>query len=541
MVVCFVSSPLLSIVPATLKISRVLPTAVDVTIEASLARSAVDCLDCGMRSRRLHSHYPRVLHDLPWQGRLATIRITVRRFRCLNLLCARKTFAERLGAVAPISARRTARLGDLQRHVAFALGGEAASRLSERLAIPASPDTLLRMAAKPAMTETPPTPKILGVDDWAWRRGHRYGTILVDLERNAVIDLLPDRQAETLAAWLRRHPGVEVVARDRAGAYADGIRQGAPKAVQVSDRWHLLRNLGDAVRAVVDRHHGALRRAAQQMDEPMPGALAEEAASEPAVRRATAAQRRSQDAHARRHSRYQEAARLRSAGRSISGIADVLGVERKTIRRWLAAGRAPIWSMPPREGILTSHLDYLDRRWAAGCRTVSRLWRELVARGFSGRPGVVYRWAETRDRTKPRVTLKPKGGNRLAGSNRQLAGQLMADPNELPKAEQGFVSHLLDHVPPVAEAITVAKRLNALLRRKTADTLSDILDAAAATPLKDFAASLRRDIPAIQAALDLPWTTSPVEGQINRLKMLKRTMYGRAGFQLLRARVLHMP
>ena len=168
MVVRLVPSPLLSIVPAALKISRVLPTTENVTIETSLGRSAVDCPDCGLPSRRLHSHYPRVLHDLPWQGRPATIQVTARRFRCLNSACARKTFAEQLGSVAPASARRSTRLGELQRHVAFALGGEAASRLTDRLSIPTSPDTLLRMAAKPVVSATPaPTPKVLGVDDWA--------------------------------------------------------------------------------------------------------------------------------------------------------------------------------------------------------------------------------------------------------------------------------------------------------------------------------------------------------------------------------------
>ena len=304
-----------------------------------------------------------MLRDLPWQGRPATIRVAARRFRCLNSACTRQTFAERLGSVAPVSARRTTRLGDLQRHVAFALGGEAAARLAERLAIPTSPDTLLRMAARPIASETPPpTPRVLGVDDWAWRRGHRYGTILVDLKRNEVVDLLPDWQAETLADWLRRHPGIEVIARDRAGAYADGIRQGAPEAIQVSDRWHLLRNLGDPVHVVIDRHHAAIQRAAKQVNEPPSQLAVEEAISVPVPVKVTAAQRRGQAAHARRHDRYEEAARLRAAGVPISSIAVSLGAERKTIRRWLLAGKAPLWSKPPRGSVLEPYENYLDGR-----------------------------------------------------------------------------------------------------------------------------------------------------------------------------------
>jgi transposase len=537
-----VSSALLSFVPRALQVLRVMATPEHVTIEAGPRGSSAECPVCGFSSRRVHSGYHRELRDLPWQGRPVTIRVSARRFRCVNVACARKTFAERLDNVAMVSARRTERLGNLQHHLALALGGEAGARLAARIAVPTSADTLLRMAAATTSCEIPSlTPRVLAVDDWAWRRGHRYGTILVDLERNQVVDLLPDRQAETLAAWLRQHPGIEVVARDRAGAYADGVRQGLPEAVQVADRWHLLRNLGDAVRAVVDRHHGAIRRITKQISEETT-ASAIAAIATPVAATLTAATKRSQAAYARRQARYEEAARLRSAGASIKRIATLLGSERKTIRGWLRAGSAPLWRKPPRSGVLAPFLDFLDRRWIEGCRNAALLWRELVSRGFSGRPGTVRQWAGQRRKAEPNAARNAHDEQAVtssAFSGRQLARLLMVHPEALAETEQKLVSRVLTQMPSLADSIAVAKRLNTLLRRKSDESLDDVLEAAAGTALTGFAAGLRRDLGAVRAALELPWTTSPAESQINRLKMLKRTMYGRADFGLLRARVLH--
>jgi len=464
-----------------------------------------------------------------------TIRVKARRFRCLNAHCTRKTFAERLDDVASC-ARRTKRLSELQRYLALALGGEAGARMAARISMPLSADTLLRMAGATARGEKPwSAPRVLAVDDWAWRRGHRYGSILVDLERNQVVDLLPDRQAETLAAWLREHPGVEVVARDRAGAYADGVRQGAPDAVQVADRWHLLRNLSDAVRAVVDSHRAGIRKVNRQITEELAANLPAEA---PPSQMPTVAERRSREAYARRQARYEEAARLKGVGVSIKRIATVIGAERKTIRRWLRAGAAPLWRKPPRGSILGPYHEYLDSRWNEGCRNAAQLWRELVARGFTGRPGTVRHWAGCRRKGELPGTSAISGTHQPP-STRQVARLLMAGGDGLSKMEQAFTSHLLAQMPNLAECIAVAKRLNNVLRRKSDESLDEVLNHAAGTALRDFVVSLRRDSGAIQAALDLPWTTSPAEGQINRLKMLKRTMYGRAGFDLLRARVLH--
>ena len=520
---------------------QVLPTPERVTIVAAPQAATAACPHCRSVSGRVHSRYDRRLGDLAWQGRPVVLRVHARRFRCLDPSCPQQTFAERLPGVAAAAARRTERLGGLHRCLGLALGGEAGQRLAERLAMPVSADTLLRLARRVGNdNEPPPTPRVLAVDDWAWRKGHRYGTILVDLERNVVVDLLPDRQAETLAEWLRRHPGVEIVARDRAGAYADGVRQGAPDAVQVTDRWHLLRNLGDAVRAVIDRQHAAVRRVARQVGEQRPMPTMAAAASVPDRVKPPAATRRSQTSRARRQVRYEEAARLHAAGTSISRIAAQLGADRKTIRGWLQAGGVPLWRKPPRAGVLAPWIGHLERRWAEGCRNAALLWRELGGLGYAGRYGTVRGWARQRRKADPPTAAGHAGvGAGQLPSGRHLARLLMSDPTTVAEANQAFVSSLLSQLPDLASVVTVAKRLSLLFRRKSKEDLEAVLADAAGTPLSEFAASLRRDLAAVQVSLDLPWTTSPAEGQINRLKTLKRSMYGRAGFELLRARVLN--
>lgn len=231
-----------------------------VTVELLSTASSSTCPLCQTPAARIHSHYSRTLADLPWADLVVSLHLHVRKFFCDNAACPRKVFTERIPTLVAPSARRTVRLAQHQQQLVLALGGNPSARLSADLRCGTSRTTFLRLVRRLPLPE-PTAPEVVGIDDWAWRKGQRYGTIIIDLERHCPIALLEDRDAETLAAWLRQYPTIRIVARDRAGVYAEAATKGAPQASQVADRFHLLRNLADTLLPVVEQHVTAVREA----------------------------------------------------------------------------------------------------------------------------------------------------------------------------------------------------------------------------------------------------------------------------------------
>ena len=367
-----------------------------------------------------------------------------------------------------------------------------------------------------------------------WRRGQRYGTLIVDLERNRPIDVLPDREAQTVRGWLNDHPGIDVVARDRASAYGDGVRSGAPKAVQVTDRWHLLRNLGDTLARVLDRHHSDLRVAAATA-----GAGVQDTQPAPNAVLAPATEPHAPDRHAVRRDRFNEAMALHGQGWSARRIARAVGANRQTVQGWLRLGQLPTWRQQPRGSPIDRHAEHLNRRWSEGCHNAAQLWREIKEQGFRGQLRTVQRWACARRGADPAAFGLGRGAAAWPTPSKQRTAWLVvADPERMNTTEQRFVDALIARSPELALLISLAREFNSMVRRREADRLDGWLDAAKGSALAGFAGGLTRDLAAVRAALSLPWSTGPVEGQISRLKTIKRTMCGRAGFELLRQRIL---
>jgi transposase len=401
------------------------------------------------------------------------LRLRTRRHFCTNELCRQRVFCERLPNVVAAYGRRTVRLNDALTLIGFALGGEAGARTANSLGLIASGDTLLRRIRQFAVREADvvTSPRIVGVDDWARRKGHSYGTLLVDLEGHRPLDLLPDRDAETLAEWLRAHPGVEIVTRDRAPAYAEGIRSGAPQAVQIADRWHLLKNMGETVEQWSDHHQSLIPEVA------MRGSGTEEAAYDPRLFRPVA--------------------------------------------------------------------NYVAWCWRRGERDVQRLWRDITGSGVRVsrkdfnvfidqlQAGLETPLPRLRRRVNPQARrLSPV----------EVAKLLMLRPDHLSPEEYQFLDEWKRDCPEAREAYNLTQAFIRMVSERQPDNFDQWIRRARRSGPEEFisfGAGLLRDESAVRAAMKYEWSNGQVEGQITRLKLLKRQMYGRAKLDLLRARVLH--
>lgn len=511
-----------------------------IIISVSSKLSSSVCPQCGESTDRVHSRYFRKLSDLPWHGYQVTVRWQSRRFFCDQQNCAQRIFTERLPNVAQSYGRRTCRMNTAVRCVGMACGGESGSRLSKRLGIIVSPSTLLREVRRTPLPERK-TPRVLGVDDWAFRKGQKYGTIFCDLEEHRPVDLIPERSAESFQEWLIARPGVDIISRDRGDCYIKGATAGAPNAVQVADRWHLLRNLGDALVRVIDRFPQQILAAAKivaqrnqtETSEPPPPDASREV------------DRVMTESESRRFELYQKVVAHREQGLSQRKIANELGLHRETVGKFLQAKdfrqcvrRKYVSSVDPFE-------DYLRSRWQAGCHNGKQLAREIQQQGFEGAYSAVRRFvAKWRKRGGLESKQNTESIPRRVGrpSSRHVSSLVLRELSDLSDDERELANEMAKQCDEFRIASELSRSFATMLRQRQGQLLnswfSKAIESNVPKEIQRFARGLEKDFDAVEAGLTLPWSNGQTEGQVNRLKLIKRQMFGPANFDLLRKRFL---
>jgi transposase len=530
-------------------------TTAQITLRVQSTQTNAPCPLCATPARRIHSDYGRTLADLPWAQYRVCLQLRVRKWFCRNRSCHRRIFTERLPTIAAPWARRTLRLAQRLVALGVALGGTAGVRLGHAWDLAVSCNTLLRGLRRQS-TLSFPTPTVLGVDDFALRKRHTYGTILVDLERRQPVALLPDRTAATFAQWLQEHPGVAVIARDRSTAYAEGARQGASEAIQVADRFHLLQNLREALDQVFITHSpilDAVNETMRQQPVPLPdGAMA---VPVPPHDIPLPAQQRAAQRQARRQALHTQVWALHHQGWTGAAIAQHVGLSLRTVQRDLQ--RATFTGRKQRsdrgDSVLNPYKGSLLERWNAGCRTAARLFRDLQQQGYAGSYALVAAYARRLRQAQglapgqrcPRRPL-PRVAEPVCPplTPRRATWLVLRRATKRTEAETQQLTQLHAQAAEVAEAIDLAQDFLQLVRQRQPEHFDAWLERASTSALEAvqrFASGLRDDYAAVTAGMTLPWSTSPVEGHINRLKMVKRQMFGRAHLDLLSRRFLRAP
>jgi transposase len=487
-----------------------------ITVRPTSRTSA--CPRCGTRSERIHSRYLRHASDLPLAGRSVRLVVVARRFRCGAVSCSRRIFTERFdGSVLAPWARRTARLDYVVHHLGLALGGRPAASFARRLMIPVSNDSLLRLVRR-RRSPSQARPSVVGIDDWAWKRNQRYGTIVCDLERRKPVTLLPDREPATAEAWFSGQPQITVVSRDRGGGYALAATRALPHAIQIADRWHLMENASRAFFEAVQKSMRQIRSAigATTIDSNL----------------LTAAERIQYEGYLRREEANTAILGLAKDGIPIKDIVRRTGHSRGLVRAVLRGRRSDVFRA--RQSSLEPHLQWLDAQWSTGHCNGAALWRHLKAHGFHGSLRVVAEWATRRRRAEKADAQSLQ----RTPSARTIAHLMTVGRDMLSKSETVTVAAIEDRVPLLVQAREIIAAFHAMIRKKSEADLDDWLERAQASLVASFANGVTKDKAAVSAAIALPWSNGQTEGQITKLKLVKRQMYGRAKIDLLQARLL---
>ncbi len=532
--------------PHGLKITSICETPDTLVVAVSSNRRSSTCPLCSTPSRHIHSHYQRKPADLPCAGHPIRLLLEVRRFFCRVTTCRRKVFTERVPQLLEPSSRFTTRLRAALQQVGFSCGGKGSERLADALGMRAS-DTTILWSLHLVRSSVPPADqvRVVGIDDWSWRKGKSYGTIIVDLQTHTVVDLLPDRSVESVSSWLAAHPQVEVVSRDRGATYVDGATQGAPQAVQVADRWHLYKNLGDAVEAFLARCQVRVPQEISSGDVKSRG----DAMRPPLLPPVSISPQSQQQSQARLHRKWklhQHVHALRSQGLSLHQVAKEVGLARNTVRKYARQSVPAVAPQPTprprRASVLDSYEEYLLRRWNEGRHNAALLFREITEQGYRGGKTVVKDYIRYLRMHPAQATLPhPRQQRAASASPRELRWLLARQREDLDVEQQARLQRLLSVSTDVQQVYALLQNFHVMLRHKQHEQLDCWLEQAHKSDineLKSFALGIRRDYNAVKAAIMLPWSQGQTEGQVNKLKTVKREMYGRAGFALLRQRLL---
>ncbi len=535
--------------PESLEIEKFVSEENLITIVVHSILPTASCPNCHQFSSSLKTRYLRQVSDLPWHGVKIKLLLNVRKFRCRNDLCVRKVFCERLPKVVAKYARRTARLDEVIALLAFALGGRSGAKASAKLNISVSKDTLLgtiRRQPKKVVEKV----KVLGVDDFSFRRGMRFGTILVDLEQRKPIDLLPDREAETLALWLKQHPEIEIISRDRGGTYIAGSTTGAPQAKQVADRWHLLKNASEVFEKTISRNYAKLRKVLFPKDEEIFFTEEEianqiKAGEEAKTKLLQEIQNKKDELtpfYLEKLKVYEIVKELQAKGLTINQIRVQINRHFSMVSRCYRAEEFQKIKRGKGSHLLKPFIKYLKQRWDEGCQNAKQLYREIKEQGYNGSDVTVrrltYQWKPSIINNIQFIKIAPP----KLPSVKQMVWLLLKSEGKLADEEKELRQKIVENSEEIKQGLELLTKFRRMVREKKSDNYEEWQTEAenkALKELENFAKGLRRDNEAVKNALSEKWSNGQVEGQVNRLKFIKRQMYGRANFDLLKARVLH--